>query len=102
MNPFFRSNPRGRPTLILLRTLTAALALTTAACAAGMRTPSASDSPDDILDRAIQQAGGAEALNDAVAVEWEGVASVHAGDRDVQIAGRWQIQPPDSAVVSTY
>jgi hypothetical protein len=91
-----------RPTLIQLRILITALALSTAACAAGMRAPSPDDSPENILAQAIDQAGGAEALRLAGALEWEGVASVHAGDRDVQIAGRWQVQPPDSAVVSTY
>jgi hypothetical protein len=59
-------------------------------------------SPRSVLDRAIEQAGGAVALERARALQWEGSAVVHAGGRDARIAGRWQVQPPDSAVVATY
>lgn len=59
-------------------------------------------SPAAILDGAIEQAGGARALESARAFRWEGAAIVHAGQRDVAIRGEWAIQPPDSAVVATY
>lgn len=57
--------------------------------------------PAALLDRAIEQAGGAQALTRARALTWEGDAIVNAG-RIVQIAGTWAIQPPDTAVVSTF
>jgi hypothetical protein len=87
---------------MLYRILTGVVALSTAACAAATRAPGPDDSPREILARAVQQAGGEAALDRAVALDWEGVASVHAGDRDLQIAGHWQVQPPDTAVVTTY
>jgi hypothetical protein len=76
--------------------------LSVAACATAVRAPSPEEAPRNILARAIEQMGGAEALTQARAVEWEGVAVVHAGGRDARITGRWQVQPPDSAVVATY
>lgn len=60
------------------------------------------DDPQVILDRAIQQAGGATALSAARALAWDGDATVFAGGRTVNIAGRWQVQPPDTAIVATY
>ena len=58
-------------------------------------------SPAAILDRAIDQAGGAQALGRARALSWEGDAIVNVG-RIVQISGTWAIQPPDTAVVTTF
>jgi hypothetical protein len=72
------------------------------ACASPVRAPTPDTSPRQLLERAIEQAGGAEALAGAAAMEWDGVATVHAGDGEVHIAGKWQVQPPDTAVVSTY
>lgn len=84
------------------RALPLVLVLTSAACApAGARAP-APDAPERILARAIEQAGGAAALERATALVWEGDATVHAGGRTVNIAGRWAVQPPDTAVVSTW
>lgn len=60
------------------------------------------DDPRTILDNAIQQAGGATALSAARALTWDGDATVFAGGRTVNIAGRWQVQPPDTAIVATY
>lgn len=72
-------------------------------CAACATVPQVSpDTPEGILARAIEQAGGAEALERARALVWEGDATVHAGGRTVAIAGTWAVQPPDTAVVSTY
>src|SRR5687767_2477103 len=69
------------------------------ACAAPRTGP---DDPRTILDNAIQQAGGGAALSAARALTWDGDATVFAGGRTVNIAGRWQVQPPDTAVVATY
>jgi len=60
------------------------------------------EDPHTILDNAILQAGGAEALSAARALAWDGDATVFAGGRTVNIAGRWQVQPPDTAIVATY
>ena len=59
-------------------------------------------SPSELLQRAIDHAGGAAALTAARAFTWEGDGIVHAGGRLVQIAGTWAIQPPDTAVISTF
>jgi len=58
--------------------------------------------PEAILIRAIERAGGSAALDRARALVWEGEATVHAGGRTVELTGRWAVQPPDSAVVATY
>ncbi|HSU15666.1 hypothetical protein [Longimicrobium sp.] len=55
-----------------------------------------------VLARAIGQAGGAEALERARALSWKGEATVRAGGRTVRIEGVWAVQPPDTAVVSTW
>lgn len=85
------------------RSLVAGLALGCAACTRPARLASEpQQSPETILTRAIEQAGGAAALERARALTWEGEATVQAGGRTVRIAGRWAVQPPDSAVVTTY
>lgn len=71
------------------------------ACAPAARAPD-EVSPQDLLARAIEEAGGAEALSRAKAFVWDGKATVHFGGRVVRIAGRWSVQPPDTVVVSTY
>jgi hypothetical protein len=63
---------------------------------------SRADTPEAIVDRAIERAGGRAALARARALVWEGDASVHVRGRTIDLAGRWAVQPPDSAVVSTY
>lgn len=70
------------------------------ACASVGR--SRDSTPERILARAIERAGGEEALERARAFVWEGDATVHAGGRTLAIAGTWAVQPPDTAVVSTY
>jgi hypothetical protein len=75
------------------------------ACGTQRRARTAAPAPgsaEAIVDRAIEQAGGTAALERARALVWEGDATVHAGGRTVPIAGRWAVQPPDSAVVATY
>jgi hypothetical protein len=85
-----------------LRTLLTAVLLGAAACSRATQSAPAGPSPDELLQRAIERAGGADALNRARAVEWVGEATVHDDDRVVRIAGTWSVQPPDTAVVSTY
>lgn len=84
------------------RALSLVLLLGCAACAPAAAPAPAPDAPERILARAIEQAGGAAALERATGLEWEGDATVHAGGRVVSIAGRWAVQPPDTAVVSTW
>ena len=76
-------------------------------CASGSASTSSSGRAEDLtptvmLARAIERAGGAAALEAATALTWEGDAIVNAGGRIVQISGTWAIQPPDTAVVSTF
>ncbi len=82
--------------------LAAVLLLVCAACAPAAAPAPGPDAPERILARAIERAGGAAALERARALLWEGDATVHAGGRTVSIAGRWAVQPPDTAVVSTW
>lgn len=60
------------------------------------------EDPRSLLDNAIDHAGGATVLTAARALSWDGEATVFAGGRTVNIAGHWRVQPPDTAVVSTY
>src|SRR5690349_2202396 len=80
------------------------LAALVVGCPSPNRPPSASSitDPDMLLERAIEQAGGALALDRARALVWEADAVVEAGGRTVDIAGTWSIQPPDTAIVATY
>lgn len=67
--------------------------------------PAAAAAPGDpaaLLARAIERAGGAQPLDAARALRWDGAATVHAAGRRVAIRGSWALQPPDSAVVATY
>jgi hypothetical protein len=89
---------KGKPRLA--RVCVAALAVACGPSGDGAREEP--DSPARLLAVAIDQAGGAPALEAARALRWQGEATVHAGDRDVAIRGEWAIQPPDSAVVATY
>ena len=91
----------------LIRALAAVLALAAVqGCSTGARPDgevrrAATASPSRILERAIAQAGGRDALTRARALTWEGDAIVKAG-RIVQISGTWAIQPPDTGIVSTF
>lgn len=58
--------------------------------------------PKRLIARAIEAAGGEAALKKVTALTWDGEATVVAGGRTVQIAGTWQIQPPDTAIIATY
>jgi hypothetical protein len=77
------------------------------ACAGGGQSAAggsaaAASSPSQLLERAIAGAGGAAALTRARALTWEGDAIVNAGGGVVQISGTWAIQPPDTAIVTTF
>lgn len=60
------------------------------------------DTPEMLVRRAIDAAGGRARLEAAPALQWEGRAVIHIPGRDITIMGAWSIQPPDSAVVATY
>jgi hypothetical protein len=82
----------------------ALLAVSVALGFAAEPSPSPSPSPDPtaILDRAIKAAGGEERLRRATVLRWRGHAFVHAGDRRIEIEGRWILEPPDRAVAETW
>ncbi len=77
-------------------TLLAAIVLSSAAPL------TAQETPEHLLARAIDSAGGAARLAAARAFEWQATAVVHVPGRDIHIRGSWRVQPPDSAVVATY
>ncbi|HEU0016204.1 MAG TPA: hypothetical protein VFQ45_21170 [Longimicrobium sp.] len=79
-----------------------ACAAAVAGCTGAARTALREDPSQVLLDRAIAQAGGAEALERARALAWQGDAAIHDGERTIRIAGTWGVQPPDTAVVATY
>lgn len=58
--------------------------------------------PSSLLDRAMKAAGGESRLEEFRGLEWNGPGVVHIPNRDIAIRGTWRIQPPDSAVVTTY
>jgi hypothetical protein len=54
-----------------------------------------------LVDRAIEAAGGEQALKNYPALAWTGEAKIHAAGRDVTIVGTWNVDPPDKAIVET-
>ncbi|HYN10417.1 MAG TPA: hypothetical protein VES67_23720 [Vicinamibacterales bacterium] len=54
-----------------------------------------------LIDRAIEAAGGTEALKRSPAFVWKGEAQIHVQGRDLKIVGTWSIDPPDKAIVET-
>ncbi len=54
-----------------------------------------------LVDRAIEAAGGLEALKRHPAFVWKGEAQVHLQGKDLKIVGTWRIDPPDKAIVET-
>jgi hypothetical protein len=54
-----------------------------------------------LVDRAIEAAGGTEALKRNPAFVWKGEAQIHVQGRDLKIVGTWSIDPPDKAIVET-
>ena len=54
-----------------------------------------------LVDRAIDAAGGEEALKKNPAFSWTGEAKVHVQGRDLTIVGKWLLDPPERAIVET-
>jgi hypothetical protein len=81
----------------------AVAALVTGGCAptGGGASPE-NATPRQMLERAIRQAGGEGPLTAARALVWRGQGVAHAGEHHVNIVGDWEIQPPDTAIVSSY
>ena len=70
-----------------------------------LQSGSAAREPGDanaILAKAIEAAGGAEALKAARVLNWYGKATIHAGGRQIKIEGRWTVEPPDRASLTTW
>ena len=55
-----------------------------------------------LLAKALEAAGGVDALRRARILEWRGKATVHVGARQIHLAGQWVIEPPDRATVATW
>jgi hypothetical protein len=70
--------------------------------AAPAPSPSPSPTAETLVDRAIKAAGGEAALRRAAVLAWRGRATVHAGDQPLRLEGRWLVEPPDRAVVTTW
>jgi hypothetical protein len=54
-----------------------------------------------LVDRAVEAAGGEQALKRNPALTWTGEAKVHVQGRDLTIVGTWSLDPPDRAIVET-
>jgi hypothetical protein len=54
-----------------------------------------------LLERALASAGGTKALDAAVALAWNGRATVYLPERKLEIEGAWKLEPPDRAIVET-
>ena len=57
--------------------------------------------PGQLLDKAIQRAGGQEALSANPLLEWRATATIQVPGRTIEIAGEWTVRP-DSAVSATW
>lgn len=55
-----------------------------------------------MLDRAIVAAGGEKALAAATVLKWSAKATIHTSRGPLHIEGRWIVEPPDRAVVTTW
>ena len=64
-------------------------------CVAGLAI--AARSPASVLDRAIRRAGGGAALRQARALKWQGEATIHAGERRIDIGVSTHVIPFVSA-----
>jgi hypothetical protein len=54
-----------------------------------------------LVDRAVDAAGGEEALKKNPAFSWTGETKIHVQGRDLTIVGKWLLDPPDRAIVET-
>jgi hypothetical protein len=57
---------------------------------------------DSIVRAALSAIGGEARVARARVLEWSAIASVHAGGQTVDIRGRWRVNPPDSAISTTW
>jgi len=57
---------------------------------------------DALLQKAIDASGGEAALTRARVLRWTADATVHAGERQIHLSGRWEVEPPDRAVTATW
>lgn len=64
--------------------------------------PTADADAQALLARALEAAGGVEALRRARILEWRGRATVYAGARQIRLAGHWITEPPERATVATW
>jgi uncharacterized membrane protein len=55
-----------------------------------------------ILAKAIEASGGAEALKRARVLNWRGRETIYGVGRQTHIDGRWTVEPPDRASVTTW
>jgi hypothetical protein len=58
--------------------------------------------PQVLLDKAIAAAGGANALAAATTIEWTARGTAYTSGSAEAIEGRWLLQPPDAAEVTTW
>ncbi len=87
---------------VLTKTRPALLALLLALAWVAPADAQQRETPEAMLERAIQAAGGAEALERARALTWSGRAVAHRGNLQIPLIGTWAVRPPDTAVVATY
>ncbi|HUD71960.1 MAG TPA: hypothetical protein VMQ62_08360, partial [Dongiaceae bacterium] len=79
-----------------------AAAATNPAAGSGSSAEPAAGAARALLDRALAAAGGRRALAASPAFQWKGMAAVHAGGRDLALAGTWRLVPPRQARVETW
>jgi hypothetical protein len=76
-------------------------ALLTAAPGNQLVAPASKTPEAALVDRAIEATGGEQALKNYPALTWTGEANIYVQGRTTTIAGTWNIDPPDRAIVET-
>lgn len=77
-------------------------ALVCAVAIGAAQAPATKSSTTEVLNQAIAAAGGERALAAATVLKWSAKAVVHTPQRQIQLEGRWIVQPPDRAIVATW
>jgi len=54
-----------------------------------------------LVDRAVEAAGGEQALKNYPAFTWTGEANIYVQGKTTTIVGTWNLDPPDRAIVET-
>ena len=90
-----------RPHFLAAAIALSIVAATPALPAAFLGQPAAADARA-ILQKAIDASGGEAALTGAKVFRWTADATVHAGERQIHLSGRWEVEPPDRAVTATW